>query len=359
MADSAIRPIRATAWATVVAAAGLAVPIVTSADEAPLFADDAALTITFDVKLGDLCLEPERGDCPDLPARITYAADDGSIVGLDVRVRTRGRHQKNTSRCKVPALFLYFDESQVQGTLFDGQSMLPLTTHCHNRDKRYHMYTLLEFLGHRIYNLITDASLRVRLVKVEYLDGGTKPRFTLYGFFSEHFRNVAARLGAEVYDVDTLEPRLTDANELAAFSLFQFMIANLDWSVIKRHNVELFRLADGKVVAVPFDLDYSGIVNAEYAGPPDWARIRRVTQRIYRGFCRPEIDWDALFERFLSMQNDVMALVAGVEGMSLRGQRHANFQLNRFFKILRSEKKRNSQIVEECRPMPSPLVGFE
>ena len=137
------------------------------------------------------------------------------------------------------------------------------------------------------------------------------------------------------------------------------MIANLDWSVIKRHNVELFRQEDGKVVAVPFDLDYSGIVNAEYAGPPDWAKIRRVTGRVYRGFCRQEIDWDALFERFLSMQDDVMALVPGVEGMSLRAQRHANFHLKRFFKIIDSEKQRTGKIVERCRRMPDPLSGVE
>lgn len=359
MADDAIKAVCAAAWAAMLAASSLSLSIDAHADEASLFADDAALAITFDVILSDLCLDPQHGNCRDLPAHITYSADDGSVVRLDVRVRTRGRYQKNTSRCKVPALFIYFDEAQVQGTLFDGQSMLPLTTHCHNRDKRYQMYTLLEFLGHRIYNLVTDASLRVRLVRIGWTDGREQARFTRYGFFTEHFKNVAARLGAEIYAVDTLEPRLTDANELAAFSLFQFMISNLDFSAIKRHNVELFRLADGKVVAVPFDLDYSGIVNAEYAGPPDWAGIRRVTQRVYRGFCRSEIDWDALFARFLSMQNDVVALVSGIEGMSLRTQRHATFQLNRFYKILQSEKERNKKIVERCRPMPMPLPGVE
>lgn len=326
---------------------------------APLFADNSTLEIEFELDLDALCLRPDRDECSDLPGAIIYTDDDGKRVRLDVAVRTRGRWSKRTSACEFPSLFVFFDATQTTGTLFDGETMLPFTSHCDNSNREYHAYALLEFLAYRIYNVITDASLRVRLMRIGYLDGRSKPRFWRYGFFVEHFNGIARRLDAERYEVDTLEPRYTNPNELATLSLFQFMIANLDWSVIKLHNIVLFRKIDGTVVAVPYDFDYSGIVSAEYAAPPRWARIHNVRGRVYRGFCRPEIDWQGLFARYLASRDEIMALIPAIDGLSPSEIRRTGFYLSRFWKILTSEKKRHEKIVEECRRMPGPLqVGY-
>ena len=73
-------------------------------------------------------------------------------------------------------------------------------------------------------------------------------------------------------------------------SIFQYMIGNLDWSVLKSHNIALFRREDGTIIPLPFDFDYSGLVNAEYAVPPKALHLYSIRVRKYRGFCRSEIN---------------------------------------------------------------------
>ena len=42
---------------------------------------------------------------------------------------------------------------------------------------------------------------------------------------------------------------------------FQYMIANTDWSLSNKHNLELVKVpARDKVIALPYDFDYSGFV---------------------------------------------------------------------------------------------------
>ena len=64
-----------------------------------------------------------------------------------------------------PPLFVSFGDETARGTLFEGQTMLPLTTHCRDSSS-YEQYVLKEYLAYRIYNLLTDKSLRVRLARV-------------------------------------------------------------------------------------------------------------------------------------------------------------------------------------------------
>jgi hypothetical protein len=68
----------------------------------------------------------------------------------------------------MPPLSVIFDEAGTAGTLFAGQSMLPLTTHCNERPATQEQYVLKELVAYHIYNELTDMSMRVRLVRVRY-----------------------------------------------------------------------------------------------------------------------------------------------------------------------------------------------
>ena len=327
-----------------------------SGPTAPLFADAAALEIEFELDMRRLCRDPTSGKCADLPAAIAYYADDGTRVRLDVTVRTRGRWNRRTSNCTVPALFIFFDTAQTPGTLFEGQSMLPFTSHCRHGSRKYHAYAIKEYLAHRIYNLLTAASLQVRLANVAYIDNGSNVRYRRYGFFVEHFARAADRLDAELYDVDTLDPRATDPNELATLSIFQYMIGNLDWSVRKQHNIALVRRANGIVVALPYDFDYSGLVDAEYAAPPSEFHLRDVRKRLYRGYCRPGIEWERLFAIFVAARPDISRMVDELADISSSSAfRRANDFLGGFWRIIWSDAKRTREIVDACRRLPAPL----
>lgn len=325
---------------------------------APLFAKLTALEMEFELDFDKLCRNPSRGQCEDVPATIYYRNNDGTRVRIDVRVRTRGRWRKDSADCAFPALFIYFNPSQVEGTLFDSQTMLPFTTHCKNHSKTYQRYTMLEYLAHRYYQLLTDASLNVRLTHTTFRDTGKDRQIRRYGFFIEHFQSTATRLNAEYIDEDFLDPRETNATELATLSVFQYMISNLDWSVLVSHNIALFRRDNGTVLAIPYDFDYSGFVNAEYATPPaKLHRLRNVRARLYRGFCRPEIDWDDVFGKFHAIRSEVMQMAEDIPAVGNVGRSEAKRFLNKFFATIDSADKRQRRIIDKCRKLPAPKPG--
>ena len=113
----------------------------------PLFEQDVPLEMELEMDFAKVCHDPTSGRCEDLPAKIQYIDDGGFPIILDVKLRTRGRWRRDTSNCDLPALFVYFDATQVEGTLFENQTMLPFTTHCKSYNRIYHRYTMLEYLA--------------------------------------------------------------------------------------------------------------------------------------------------------------------------------------------------------------------
>jgi hypothetical protein len=205
-------------------------------------------------------------------------------------------------------------------------------------------------LAYRIYNLLTDKSLRVRLARITYRDVGRRNRsIERYAFFTEHFDSLAARHDAEPWPTDDFLPQQADARELALLELFQYLIGNTDWSALKAHNITHIRNASGSVTAVPYDFDFAGLVNAAYAAPSPKLPIRRVTQRLFRGLCRPEWNWEALFASMQERRDAIMDLVERAPGLEVTERVEVRDYLAGFFRILDSPTERQSRIVATCR----------
>jgi hypothetical protein len=288
--------------------AGLLVAPRLQALDSPLFSEATPLRFVLEYEFSDLCREPDAALCTDAPGMLHLEAGDGSRRSLRVGIRTRGWWRLHKMRCVYPPLFIVFGGDGLDGTPFERQTLLPLTTHCFSHDYRFRLYLLKEYLAYRIYGLFSDHSVRVRLAEVTYRDtskgkeDGPRP-----AFFSEHFRSVAARSGAELLAKRLIGPGELDAMEMTTLAVFQYMIGNTDWSALAGHNVVLLRSADGRTSPLPFDFDFSGLVNADYAAPPPKLPIRRVTQRLYRGFCYPGLDWEQVYQTFLEKEALVMA----------------------------------------------------
>jgi AAA family ATP:ADP antiporter len=332
----------------VAAAAPTAVAEGLAAPESGLFATQAPLELELRLDKTSFCRNPERDGCTDAPATLLYRTADGGTVSIDVKVRARGRYRRETGDCPLPALFVFFDAHSAAGTPFAGQTMLPLTTHCRDRDV-YDQYVLKEYLAYRIYNELTDKSLRVRLASITYRDAANpKNDTTRFGFFSEHFDSLAARNAAEVWHVDAVDVARADSQELAVLALFQYMIGNTDWSAMYGHNTVALRDASGAVSVVPYDFDFSGLVDSEYAGPPPQLPINSVRQRIYRGACARTLNWDALFEEFRAKRERVTELVAAIPQLAPAARERVRDYLGGFFDLLDSPD-RYVRIVTTCR----------
>jgi hypothetical protein len=168
-------------------------------------------------------------------------------------------------------------------------------------------------------------------------------------FFTEHFDHVALRNQARRVYLDYFDPREANENELTVMALFQYLIANTDWSVIDGHNMAYLQAPGEPVSPLPFDFDFSGLVNAEYAGPPRKLPLLSVRQRLYRGFCHERLDWDAVFGRFIESEAAVMAELDAIDAMSSSARRDAKGFLSKFFNIIRSPEKRQKNIEQRCR----------
>ena len=307
-----------TSMATVMIAVlglGASAPANAAVDTATahVFDDDTPLEMDFFVDMKSLCRNPEHRGCGNEPIVISYVDASGHTRRIQGSTRVRGRWRRETGNCRFPSLFVFFD-SETRNTLFDGQTMLPLTTHCRHERRIYERYVLKEYLAYRLYNLLTDKSLRVRLAHITYHDtSGDREPFTRYGFFTEHFETMAARNNATVWSPEVYDPRLADPNELAIHDLFQYMIGNTDFSVIYQHNIAIIRDPDGLATPVPYDFDFSGLVDAHYAAPSPILPIRSVKQRLFRGFCDDRVHWNAVLAVYGDRAGEILALNSSVE----------------------------------------------
>jgi hypothetical protein len=313
-----------------------------------LFDEVAPLEMELVFDWRALCRNPDRAQCVDLPATIVYRDALDHEQRVTVALRTRGRYRKDTVECALPALFVFFT-GDTRGTLFAGESMLPLTTHC-ARTVVYEQYLLKEYWAYRMYNALTGKSLRVRLAHITYRDAaGRIEPVERYAFFTEHFDSYARRTGAAVRAEQLFDPRAADPAEMTTFDLFQYAIGNTDWSAIKGHNVLVVENSAGLATPVPFDFDFSGLVDAEYAGVSPKLPIRSVRQRLFRGVCHPTTDWDAAFAQFAARREDVLALADEIPGLEPRQRRVAVEYLEGAFATFASPERRQTLIVDACR----------
>jgi hypothetical protein len=257
----------------------------------PLFNSDSVLELALQVDFDALCRPNREPDCDYVPATLFYTDPEGGQTGIPVELKVRGGWRARRDHCDVPPLFIRFSAEGTGGTPFAGQELLPLTTHCRDGRTRYggagardyEQYVLREFLGYRLYNLVTPQSLRVRLARISYsAPGGGSGQYKRYAFFTEHFDQMAARNGGQRLSHGSFDYRDIDLAALDRVSLFNFMIGNTDSSVPRERNIVLIAPSSGPVFPVPYDLDMSGLVDAEYGGVSprlDFRDPNRTTKR--------------------------------------------------------------------------------
>lgn len=315
----------------------------------PLFAAEEPLELTliadFD-QLGD-----DRHEVnPERPAILHLADLTGAPIEVALEVRTRGNFRLRRTTCAFPNLRLDFvPGSNVEHTVFAGQEHLKLVGHCRDSGE-YEQNTLEEYLVYRLYNLLTDESFRVRLARITYRDvAGRAQPITRYGFLLEDIDRLAARLGGIHLEVPGVHPHDLDGPSSARVELFQYMIGNTDFSIVNFHNTELVRLPDGTYHPIPYDFDFSGLVDAPYAMPAPILGTRSVRERVYRGFCRPGTDLAPLFDAVLANRQRFAQIFRNQPELDPKRAERAIRYLDEFFATAESRRARQALIERRCR----------
>jgi hypothetical protein len=320
------------------------------AEHSPLFVGTDPLAITL---RGDIdWLRDERSEVEETEGTLTIDGGDEAVT-LPVKVRARGNFRRDKRNCNFPPLRLNFATKSAEGTLFGGQDKLKLVTPCHDSRDNYQQLVLQEYLAYKVFELLTPLGYRTRLVHITYEDvNGAYETRTKTGFLIESDDMMAERNQGEISQWDFFHPLRFDSQQSAVVALFQYMIGNTDFSAPYFHNAELVRLADGRYVPVPYDFDFSGVVDAPYATPDPSIPVKDVRERVFRGFCDERVDHAALKTRFLGTREAVRALYEGMGELEDGQRKRALEYYDRFYQVLLDDEKYEREILRACIKIP-------
>jgi hypothetical protein len=236
---------------------------------------------------------------------LSYKTETGSEDSLHLEAKTRGHFRKLMGNCTYPPILLHFSKSDTLArSLFSEQNKLKLVMPCQGDE-----YVIHEWLVYRIYNLVTPVSFRARLVSVELNDTKKKkitPAF--YGILLEEDEQMAQRNNV-VLVKRQLRPEQTDHDAFLKMAIFEYLIGNTDWSV-QYQNIKLAAADSNAVpIAIPYDFDHAGVVDAPYAKPAEELQMNSVRERRYRGYCIGDMkQYDEAIALYNHLRSDIYKL---------------------------------------------------
>jgi hypothetical protein len=327
-----------------------------------LFSDEAPLQLVINAPFPALVRAAKTNTNP-LPATLSVTDGAGPAQSFPIQLRARGLTRRTGGYCSFPPLSLNFDKAAVRGTVFQGQKKLKLVTYC-NTPADQEQRIVLEYLAYRLYNLVTPMSYRVRPADVTYRNGDKDGGLKRFGFLIEDIDDVADRNHRQELKVASKQVSAAqlDARATARAAMLEFMIGNLDWDFLAGpagsdccHNSR-FIAAKGAtaatataVVPLPYDFDYSGLVDAPYAVAPEKLRVSGVTDRLYRGYCVSSGEIPSVVEEFRAHRAEMMALIDTEPRLNPRFRAKAARFMEGFFAVLDDPARVQAQIVRRCR----------
>jgi len=313
------------------------------------FAADSPLVINLEFDIREFIRKKPLDEY--MPAILSYTNDEGKEVRTGISIKARGEFR--LEYCSLPPIKLKLINETTGNESLNSMRTVKLVTHCNNSET-YQQYLLKEYLIYRMYNQMTDYSYRVRLLIINYFDSVKKIKmYTRYGFVLEGDRHLAERINAVEIERN-LSDKLIDAESYHQLAVFQFMVGNTDWSVPAIHNIKLFKFMSFQreyPVAIPYDFDYSGMVNAFYALPDEKLDIKTVRERMYRGYCIPAEDFEPFFQKFYEKKDVLYSLVINNTYLDKHHRKEMIVYLDEFFHILDTPRLRENLIIKSCREL--------
>lgn len=320
----------------------------------PLFASHDTLAVRIAAPLAAIQRERDSGDYHD--GTFEFHDASGTPHALDLKLRARGNYRRREDRCRFPPIRLNFRKSQVADGLFDGQDKLKLVTHCQWSNIHYDQFVLKEYLAYRILNALTDKSFAVRLLRIQWVDTDSpEDSIERYGFLIEDDDRLADRLDYDTVESPGINPRALDPEYAALVAVFQYLIGNTDFSLIRGtaedgccHNAVLLGRSDQPYLSVPYDFDFSGFVNAPYAEPNPNLTIRTVRTRLYRGYCDVSDALEPALQTLRDKHADIVALIRQQEGLDDRNRSSALRYIESFYKSIDKPTTIKRKMLDRC-----------
>jgi len=329
--------------------------VATDQTVAPLFASHSPLQVRIAAPLTTLI--KTRPDEDYLDGTFTFTGENGVEQTVDLKVRTRGNFRRKRQTCPFPPIWLNFRKDQLPGTPFAGQDKLKLVTHCYSSRPRYEQLVLREYLAYRIFQSMTDKSYGVRLLQVDYVDTEGGDALTKLAFVIEREDDVARRTGMMPVKISQAGNDDFDPRQQNLVNVFQYLIGNTDFSLtvpgLDReccHNISLMsETGDPPFTPVPYDFDFSGLVNAPYAEPKPEDHVRNVRTRVYWGLCENNELVPDTIQQYVDQKDAIYALVDELDLLTARDRQSISKYLDTFYGRISKPERVRSWFIRGCR----------
>lgn len=282
-------------------------------------------TLTFDI---DGLSDMKRSD-EYFPATFSHNGEK-----WDAEIKVRGRYRRRV--CDFPPLKLKLNKDMLEAAGLQRHNKFKLVTHCSdNFDNDDNV--LREHMAYELYNLMTGEGYRTQLVEVTYRHAYTGESVKRYGILIEDTDEMAqANGGEECDDCFNIDADRYEEGTREQVAMFQYMIGNSDYGIrTPRNTKHVQQQAGGAFKVVPYDFDFSGLVNAEYAIPNPNYQQESITDRVFVWEYNQAPQLDATIQQFLAKEDAAISLVENFPNLTKRSKREITKYLGEFFDSLR------------------------
>lgn len=282
-------------------------------------------------------------------AFIEIKDDSDNNIRHKLKVKPRGKYRRRV--CDFPPLKLNFSKEELNKYGLNPEfDKLKLVTHCTDDKFEAKDNVLREYLTYQLYNSLTDNSFRTQLVKIKYIDlYNSSKSITRYGLLIEDTDEMAGRLNGQICDCNAIKTDMISRVPHNLMAMFQYMIGNEDWNSSMLRNVKAVQLSTGGLennIIVPYDFDFSGVVNAPYAIPDPDLQHKTVQQRHFFGEFINKNELELMANHFLDKEEEVLKTVKSFKHLSLNSRLEIELYLKEFFSILTDKQSRNDVFLE-------------
>ena len=292
---------------------------------------DLKLSTSIDTLLANKDVETYQA------AHLSFTDENTEVINLDISLSARGETRKKY--CSIPPIRMKFSGPDLAARELSDLKTLKMVIPC-KEDAMFDDLIFREYLCYEICRLVLGMGFRVQLARVVLEDsGGDQVHQVNYAFLIEHEDAMARRLGGVLLKYNDGKLKTIDQESYDLMVLFQYMIGNTDWNLSARHNIKLVQMEDGKApIPIPYDFDYSGLVNAEYALPHPNLPVENIRDRFFQWRGKDESGLQEAIGKILEKKSEVIGLISEFELLSEESREDMIQYMDSFYNILEQKE---------------------
>ena len=164
--------------------------------------------------------------------------------------------------------------------------------------------------------------------------------YTQYAFLIEDIKDLCTRNNSVEANRKFFNPGFTHRQHTTLVCLFQYMVGNTDWSLPNFHNVKLIVPKTDTLAApyiIPYDFDYTGVVDANYAIPNELFGTTSVKERVYRGPARNSAELQLTIDIFKEKKERIFYYLNNFTLLGSKTKKEIASYLEEFYKTTGSK----------------------